>query len=248
MDYDKHLKKLEALKHATFDHVFNETDLTKAENYIPALAKTMSSVHAAEIHGFQKKEIVEDVMAKLVNTMQIHEDDKQVLQEIGTPGIGTIIDKIIAASKGYLFLNDPADDEAQSGCICGKRRKPAQKKKKAGQTTTEEIVDNLFDQVKGMTKDKPLDFCTIVHIAVVIMQSLDQFFALSGEDKKCIVVTTLHKIVNEAPPEKISDTMRAILNRAIDMIIPTTINIIVAAVRGELSFSVVVDEIKRQCC
>lgn len=255
MSFDDHLQKLEQIKKNCFLDATYKLKLDTADNYIPLLASAMSAVKESDIHGFQKKEIVTDVMAKIVDQMTVSDETKTMLREHVAPALGDIMDRIVAATKGYLFLkkskdNDDDDDDhaAPAGCFCLAKPKVVAAKREVKElepTTTEEIVDALFEKVKAQTEGKPLDFCTVVHVGVTIMQALDQFFALSGEDKKCILVTTLHKIVNEA---ELSDSTRAILNKAIDLVIPPTVNIIVAAARGQFTLQLAVDEVKASCC
>jgi hypothetical protein len=265
--FDEHLQRVrDVMKQAYLRVRFEvEEELDNAKNFVSFVVKAMEALSEADLHGWEKKEIVMDVVHDVVNEMTISEEDKQVLRERSIPAIGTIIDVLVAASKGYLYLQhttkhavEDAKDSC-AGCGCFPKRskgkkaldtvKPRDDVSVGDKVDTAALVGTVYDQIRGMIKHKQVSVEMFISLGSIVMQIVEEFPSLQGWEKKNLVLAVIHKALEEIPPHALSDSARAAIKIAIDTTVSATIDFIIKASRGEVEFvNRIVDGCAARCC
>lgn len=101
------------------------------------------------------------------------------------------------------------------------------------QNTTENNVDKLAGELKKLIDDDELTIANIPKIMLSLMAIVDHYPKLSGSQKKNLVLSTLRKhVIDHLEEEK--PEYKDFIN-IIDMVLPTTIDLMVGIDNGEFS-------------
>ena len=236
--------------------VFAKTKLEDGDNIIDFLIEAMKKVCTfTEIHGYEKKELVLDVVRKVIDIMTIKDDEKDRLRKNVAPFLDHIVDLMIASAKGYLFLEkvsdkaeEYADDIAKSGCCGPFKPKKKLNNKKLKQLPTERgvngLVDLVYDKIKSMISNRKVTVSNIVTIVTLCMQIVQQYPSLEGAEKKEVVKQVVYRIVEET---NLSEEDKLSLKVFLDATLDKTIDFVIKVANGEIDIIGKVEEIVTRC-
>lgn len=251
-----------------FENVYNKVrkaaqdKLNDMNNIMEFLITAMYIVSQhPELHGCDKKELVRDVIAKVIDDMSITDEDKAHLKHI-FPFLDHIVDVLIAAAKGRLFLakvgheiEEYVEDttECVGGCVggcfkktfgkckgkcqdkCTKKAKTVARPKFKDIPIEAGAIDDMgvliYDKLKSMITTKQINMNNIMTIVGIVMQLVQQYPALTGEQKKQIVKNVVYKLVNDLP---LSDSDRLSLLGLLNATLDKTIDYIIAVASGQI--------------
>jgi hypothetical protein len=261
-DFDQHLKKYHAIFTEAYDRVMAEVkdEIKDAENFVTFVVRTMQAVKDADLHGWQKKEIVRDIVCKVVAAMPIEEEEKAKLRQNAVVAVDNIIDALVFAAKGYMYLRHQVEQDVTDGCVrcqtrcvgcCRNCRRAQQAKTRAGAVAVADehlnlsgIVDDVYDTVKTIIRQKDITVGNLISIGSVIMQVVEEYPTLVGYQKKQLVLRVAHRLVDDL----VSDETKQMINLAIDTTLDKSIDFIIKASRGEIEIiNKIVEAVKTGC-
>jgi len=117
-------------------------------------------------------------------------------------------------------------------------------------TMTNDMLDKLnqvYQYVKSIYGDT-ITSTNIIIITSLLIQIVEKYKTLTGNQKKMIVVNTIKKLVNDS---KINDDEKKILNLIIENTLPTAIDGFIDAINGNVKFDKVKEKSilkKLFCC
>lgn len=252
-----------------FEDVYQEVTtelkdkLNDSKAIVDFLVAAMKAVSKhGELHGFDKKEMVRDVVDKVIDDMTIDEKEKDELKHNVSPYLDHTVEVLIAASKGHLFLKKVKDEiiesasdvyENTTGCGCFKNNN-----KKINKNTTRNVpiesgaVDDLgviiYEKLRKMITTKHVTLNNIISIVGIVMQLIQQYPTLTGPQKKQIVKNVIYRLIKEIP---ISDADRLAVQGFLDGTLDKTIDYIIAVANGEIDLIgqvvEIVDNISEKC-
>lgn len=209
------------------------------------IAAMVAVTKYSELHGLDKKELVHDVVYKVVDDMTIDEEEKTQLKNQIAPYLGPTIEILICAAKSRLFLEkfDDVEGDAEdvyNGCYKGclpKAKSKAKSVKRKGKSVPiesgaiEDLGVIIYDKLRGMIANKHIDISNIMTIVAFTMQLVQQYPTLEGIQKKLIVKKVIYRLINEIP---LSEGDRAAILILLNGTIDKTIDYIIAIANGEI--------------
>lgn len=274
VDIEEYCQKFAEVFEDVYQEVseFAKDKFDDASNLVDFLVEAMKAVAKhGELHGFDKKELVNDVVCKVIDDMTIPFEDKEELRHKVLPHLSGVIEMMIAAAKGHLFLKkvgdkmeDYGDDVAYSckkcctGCCAGCKPKPQPKSVIPRSNVAKDVpiesgaVDDLgviiYDKLRKMITTKHVTVSNIITVVGIIMQLVQQYPTLLGAQKKQIVKNVIYRVVAEFP---MAETDRLALKVFLDGALDRSIDYIIAIANGEIDLigQVVdaVDKISESC-
>ncbi len=235
---------------AVFDKVLIST-LIEIRDYIKDpqnvaifVAKAMKVVNeqCPELHGFEKKDIVLDIVYKLIDTMPIQDEDRQKLLQYVVPILPQLVDIIVAAAKGHIMIKYDDDDVAYSGCCFGTKTKKETDKTINIRATEEDAITIIYDRIRDSIVNKHISVVNVLILVTSAMKIMEEFSAFSGEQKKRIVIIVIQKLFAEI---QMTSDDRIAMTILVEMTVSKMIDIIVSAAKGELFTQI--KEIINQC-
>lgn len=244
--------------------------LNHANNFVDFIscAIQLLTQESVSLHGFQKKEMVIDLVKGVVETMKISDEDKEILKKCVFPTLDNTVDLFIAAAKGYMFLNETADivedgcTKCQAKCngskCFGCRHSENKRSKKNRSTSTHKkapldmkgniditaLSDIVYDKVKEMITHKQVTIANVIGIVTLAMQMVQQFAGVSGTDKKKIVISVVHRLLNEIPMDEADKFAIQVL---VDVTLDKTIDFVVGIANGDIDLLGVMEETVTRC-
>jgi hypothetical protein len=240
--------------------------LNDAKNFsdfvVEAIVLLKEEAHT--LHGPDKKEMAIDLVKSVVENMEISDEDKAELKAKVFPTLGNTVDVLIAAAKGYLFLQK-VEDAVCAKCTakCGggkcsgcKKADTNAKSFRSGEATLESpqtaegVVDvtalsnTVYDELRAMITHKQVTPEGIIGIATLAMQLVQQFAGVSGADKKKIVINVVTKLIDEIP---MGDGPKAALKMVLNTTLDKTIDLIIGVASGEIDLIGTVKDGVAQC-
>lgn len=190
-------------------------------NFIMLVTKTIEKVSKVkEMNPEQKYDASLMVLNKLVNEIpDTDENDKYYLNNL----IPSLINIVQEASQGKLKL------------------KPSRFSKKK-QVDVQTIVDDLYDNIKGIIKKNNYGaeyVCTnVVVIVGMIMTGVEQYPALTGMEKKAVVMRVFDNLLDELPLmyPKMGEELKALVAQA-KILLPSVIDMLVSVGRKSTNLS-----------
>lgn len=211
--------------------------LADITNIMHFVSEAMQSVRdEQELDELEKKEMVNDLVHKIVDSMTIPDDQRLRLHKQFFPLLDAIIDMLTRAALGYMYIKLEVE-EAKAQCIgfCSKKRSPPGKKKQLIRDMSEDALNGLIDQtfasVKELIKQKTFNIGTIMSISTITMQVVETIPQITGGQKKRVVMTVLHRLVDEST---LADDTKQKIHNAIDLAVSSAIDFIVAAANGDI--------------
>lgn len=222
---------------AVFDKVLVST-LIEVRDYIQDphnvaifVAKAMNVVNeqCPELHGFEKKDVVIDIVSRIIDTMPIDDEPRQNLQDHVIPILPQLVDLLVASAKGQIIIKED-DDVAQSGC--GMRRKKTNKTRTINiKATEEDAITIIYDRIRDSIVNKHISVANVLILVTSAMKIMEEFPAFSGEQKKRIVIVVIQKLFAEI---QMTDQDRIAMKILVEMTVNKMIDVIVSAAKGEL--------------
>lgn len=267
--FEQRLKKYHAVFQEAYDHVMSEVkeEIKHSENFVKFVIRAMVAVKDADLHGLEKKEIVVDIVHKVVDAMPIPDDEKATLKARTFPTIENIIDAMVYASKGYMYLKHKsaeAAEDVREGCTACqqrcllrcrgcRRQHPEQAARSARAEPIDDehldlnaLVDEVYDVVKTVVRVKQVTLANIVSIGSTIMQVVEEYPGLVGYQKKHLVLRVAHRLVDDLV--QTDDATREMIKVAIDTTLDKAIDFIIKASRGEIELiNKIADAVERGC-
>lgn len=239
-------------------------DTKNFTSFIVAAMQLLTS-EAVALHGYQKKELVIDLVKGVVDNMTISEEDKTTLKNFVFPTLDNTIDLFVAAAKGYLFFKK-VGDKVEEGCnkcfakcagkCSGCKKTEAPKAQKAPERnlvvprTEEGAVDVtglsnvVYDKLRGLITHKQITIANIVGIVTLAMQLVQQFAGVEGADKKKIVINVITRLVHEFP---MSEADKAAVEAIVATTLDKTIDFVVAVANGDIDLLGIVEDHVARC-
>lgn len=93
-------------------------------------------------------------------------------------------------------------------------------------------LNEVYKYVKSIYGDN-ITSTNIITITSLLIQIVEKYKTLTGNQKKILVINTIKKLVNDA---KINDDDKQILNLIIENTLPTVIDGFIDAINGDLKF------------
>ena len=250
-----------------FDNLF-ENLLIKVKDVIGDATNTTTFVIEAmkivrdnckDLHGFEKKDLVMDLLYKIVERMPVEEEDRQHLLDNVVPSMENFIEMICNAAKGYLIIKERVEEAAenQRACCTGlfRRLRPSESNKPKGaaatkkiflRATEEDAVNMIYDRIRESVVNKHITISNIFIIVSSTMKIVEEFGGFTGAQKKTLVITVIKKVIREIP--NITDEDRMAIDLVVDTTVDKAIDYIVAAANGELEILKQVEAIVDKCC
>jgi hypothetical protein len=239
--------------------------LDHADNFIEFVGTAIQllSEEAVSLHGFQKKELVIDLVKGVVEAMDVTEEEKEKIRKSVFPTLDNTVDLFIAAAKGYMFLRkaeqhiEDACSRCQARCIgkCSGCRHKTNKVK-----TAEEVLEAprneeggvditglsnvVYDKLRSLITHKQVTISSIIGIVTLAMQLVQQFAGVSGEDKKKIVISVINRLIEEFP---MSDEDRLAIKAVVATTLDKTIDFVIAIANGEIDLLGVIEDTVARC-
>lgn len=113
--------------------------------------------------------------------------------------------------------------------------KSKSKSKRSTAVVADPIFDACYERLKARVNGEDFSSSDIIIFAVQGMQVVERYPQLTGPEKKQYVIRLAKRIVNDL--SKIEESERAALLLAIDMLLPSMIDQVVAASRGQLDLN-----------
>lgn len=203
-----------------------------------------------ELHGFEKKDLVEDVVIKIIDSMHIEDEVKEKLEAMAIAVMGQYIDILFATAKGYLIINAIKEEvaELQNKCYsgCGGRKKTKKiKKGKAIKATPEDAVNMIYDRIRESIVNKKVTLSNIMIIVSSAIKIIEEFTNLTGQEKKNIVITAIKRAIEEIP---MSNNDRIAADLMIDSVLNRMIDVIIGVATGEIDILGKIEIIADKCC
>lgn len=222
---------------------------------------------ADTLHGYEKKELAIDMVKSIIDGMNISDEEKQELKDKVFPSLGSTIDALIAAAKGYLFLQkvqNNIEQKCNTKCFVKSKKsntKANVKSLRSGEATIEapqsqdgtvdvtKLSNIVYDELRALVINKQITVANIISIVTLAMQLVQQFAGVSGANKKKIVVNVINRIVGEFP---MSDADRAAVQAIVATTLDQTIDFIVGVANGDIDLIGMVEDgvarCKTMCC
>lgn len=256
--FEAHTKKLDAIFAEAYDRVLSELkgDIAVPGNYPVFIVRAMQAVADADIHGDEKKQIVIDIVNKLVENMPISDAERARVKATNYMLTNNLIDLMIGAAKGYLYLKtkveEAVESSACSGCFSRTTAVPTAEATRSTPTVVNAhfdanvLVDEVYNIVKRMTRNKQISLINIVTFGTMVMQVVEEYPQLAGYQKKQLVLRVLHNLIDE--DTAMDATERATLKLAIDTTVSLSIDFLVKVANGEIVLiNKIVEAIERKC-
>lgn len=239
--------------------------LNDVNNFVDFVGAAMQLLteEAVSLHGYQKKELVIDLVKKVVESMTVSDEEKETLKKFVLPTLDNTIDLFIAAAKGYFFLKNAEQDiddactKCQARCVgkCSGCRHTQKKERKAikeevivrnedGQVDVAALSNIVYDKLKTMITHKQVSIAGIIGIVTLAMQLVQQFAGVSGKDKKIIVISVITRLFDEI---QMSDDDRFALKAIVATTLDHTIDFVIAIASGEIDLMGVVEDTVARC-
>jgi hypothetical protein len=109
-----------------------------------------------------------------------------------------------------------------------------------------DTLNQVYQYVKSIYGDT-ITSTNIITITSLLIQIVEKYKSLTGNQKKMIVANTLKKLVNDS---KINDDEKKILNLIIENTLPAVIDGFIDAINGNVKFNKVKAKsiLKKLCC
>jgi len=91
-----------------------------------------------------------------------------------------------------------------------------------------EIVDELYNSIKSLVNDE-LDITKLMQITTTLMQVVETYSELKGQEKKGLILQVIDKISEELPEGTAKDVVKTTRP-----IIPNIIDTVISVDKGEL--------------
>lgn len=217
------------------------------------------------LHGFQKKEMVIDIVKGVVDNMTISDQEKQQIRDCIFPTLDNTVDLFIATAKGYLFLNKAKDYMTDScikckksckegGCFGCKRGKRHNKQFQPrvleppidgnGDVDITALSNIVYDQIRGVVTHKKITIANILSIVTLSMQLVQQFALVDGPNKKAIVLNVINRLMDELPVE---ETDKQAIKILIDTTLNKTIDLIIDIANGKVDLLGSIEDTVARC-
>jgi hypothetical protein len=225
----------------------------KPENFMDFVVKAMEKVESYAvdvkdeiiIHGIEKKELVEDMLNKLYDDLDIEEAELEKIKVELKVWLDRTIDVLVAASKGNIGLKSDKKKKKKTNnkadLIIGAAGSDS--------ADVEKIANQVYDIVRGSIANKKFTASNFVILVTIVMQVVERAQTLTGPEKKYVAVSVIKRLFMEIPfPEEEREAIAVI----IEFSLSKTIDYIIAAARGELhvDLEIVVSGFKKlfPCC
>lgn len=240
--FDSHIEKYEKVFIAAYQHIKQSVkdSFDDAEVVIDITVQAMQLVADADLHGWEKKTLVSDLVQKLVKeTVENHDDLREKINSSVIPVVHTFIDMLISAAKGYLYLKHKTEEVVNNHHCCIPIRRRRQRRTRTVELMPIEdtaldltgMVDDVYDVVKSIIVYKEITLANLMPIGSVIMQVVEQYPQLVGYQKKHIVLQVAHRLVDKLG---IDEGAKTAIKVAIDTTLDRAIDFIIRASRGEV--------------
>lgn len=177
--------------------------------------------------GQQKKQIVHNVMYRLVDDVGFENDkEKQLAQHFIEHDLDDLIDTVYAASKGKFDFGSGVDD---------------------AEVFDQEKFKLIYDNIKLLVEGQKLNIKTLVILVPSVMASVSKFTKLTGHQRRLLVIRIFENLLDEYNPRDDTEEMvRSFIKDQLPLIIDT----IYAAAKSKYVFDAVKSawqKIKEKC-
>jgi len=95
-----------------------------------------------------------------------------------------------------------------------------------------EVETMLYNYISKIAEKTQIDNNNVIQVIVSLIQQVDSYKKLNGDDKKNIVLKTVKKFCNENMPDNTDQSISIII--FIDMFLPSIIDVLVSIDKREL--------------
>lgn len=248
--------------------------MSTVHDFVSIIVQTMVVLCEQEsLHGYQKKDLVIDIAAKLIDDIEATEQEKATLRHYVFYTLGNTVDLFVATAKGYLMLQKAKQKVKIESTKCLKRihlKHLKQHKRDVELSNNEstnnelsnnelsniappvdlqQLTDTVYDQLKSMIQNKTVNLSNIVNIASMAMQVIQQYTLVSGAQKKQVVMNVIGRLIAEIP---MAESDRAILQSVVNVTLDKTIDLIIGIANGDINIMKTIDDgvawCKKTCC
>lgn len=96
-------------------------------------------------------------------------------------------------------------------------------------------MEQLYNYVKKTLGAQKINATSIIIITNNLMQIVEKYNDLSGNQKKMLVIDTIKRIINETINDELEKTNLLLI---VDLTLPKVIDTIISAINGDLKFNV----------
>jgi hypothetical protein len=215
--------------------------------------------NVGDLANLQKKDLVMDMIMRLVSEMDVGDNDKEVLKNCVVLSLSNLIDVLLVAKKGKMYIKKKVVEVEKKGCLSavgfGGNRNKNIRDVDNGVSPNVVLPDNidpaniLFDQLVMMIQSKTVNVTNIMTVISTAMQLVEQYPALPGDKKKTIVIEIVNKLIAQIPTD---DNTRATIQSVADMAMSGMIDLVVGVANGSINIGAIVTEtagwLKTHCC
>lgn len=220
---------------------------TSSDKLVGLVVKVMQAVRDLELHAAQKKGMTTDMIVKLISAMPIAAEEKHLIETSFLPVLSDLIDVLDGAARGHLIFHQPPTQRRLFHLKLGKQVTIVAPKESAAAPVVDvaPIVDEVYQSVKTALTTKSFTLANLISVGSLIMQVVDQYPDLTGDQKKQIVLQVAHNL-NET---SLDEATKATLNFAIDSTLNAAIDFIISAKKGQIPLVNEIEaKVKAKCC
>lgn len=110
-------------------------------------------------------------------------------------------------------------------------------KKTKSRAVGQDVFEQAYDAIREQIDLKTFKAADLLKFATLAMRLAEKYPQLSGPDKKDLVIRLAKRLVSEIPDLAADDL--SVLESAIELVLPSAIDYIIAASKGQLDLNVV---------
>lgn len=247
-DFEKKLQKYQIIFAESKDKVMYDLkdDIQDSTSFVLVVVKCTQAIKShPELHGYETDELIHDLVHNVMSSMNLSVHQMEELKKKCYPTIQGIVNAISAASKHYLSFISKKEREAAEQKKKKRRARKISSRSVAPDTigavaaSEAPVIDmtaliaEVYNTATSGIRQRRLSAGTIISISAQLMQIVEQYPALSGTQKKEVVIAVIHKIIAASD---LTDQEKMDLTFIVDTLLDVTINFIIRAYNGEIPF------------
>jgi hypothetical protein len=246
-DFDKKLQQYQIIFAEAKDKVMYDLkdDIQDSSSFALVVVRCTQAIKChEELHGYETDDMIVDLVHNVITSMPISSVEKDKIKNLYYPTILSIVNSLTAANKHYLSLKSKKDTEAAKKKQ-RKRRTRSIRSEAAPETlgvvadSAAPIIDmvalvqEVYHTATNGIRQRRLSAGTIISIGSQLMQIVEQYPQLSGTQKKEVVISVIHKIIEASD---LTSQEKEDLTFVVDTVLSLVVNFIVKAYNGEIPF------------
>ena len=181
-----------------------------------------------------------DITTTPTPDMQIQETTETAIDSTTMGTIKEVIETVCTTDSTHQQPTEPVESKAEIAIALMNMLPPPPTVPEPPTTNTTTSGNSLLDKmeqlytyVKTTLGNQKISAASIMTIANNLMQIIEKYGDLTGNQKKMLVIDTIKRVINETIDD---DSDRSNLLMIADLTLPTVIDTLVSAINGDLKF------------